>query len=81
MTPWSATIISDRSLDGFWELLPNPKYKMGDEIEVDLDSRRVETRRKLGTKETWKGEIVNVVDAQNKFGPQLVFPTELLEGI
>jgi len=81
MTAWPATIISDRTLDGFWELQPNPKFKMGDEIQVDLDSRRVETRRKVNSKETWKGEIIDIVDAQNKFGPQLMIPTEMLEGV
>lgn len=79
MTPWPATIIKDRSDDGFWVIEPASGYKIGQTVEIDLDSRMTrdfKSRRTDGTEATFKSEVVELTEDTV---PKMLFPTELLE--
>lgn len=73
MTPWPATIKKRTSADGFW-VLRDPTLVVGAEIEVDIDSRRMQKYRNNPTGKLFECEIVNVIG-----GPLEDIPTELLE--
>ena len=77
MTPWAVPVTKAKTDDGFWELLPSCGITVGGELEIDLDSRRVETRMR-GDRE-WTGEVCNCIHYIAPGGKPYVFPCELLD--
>lgn len=72
MTPWPATIKSDTDATGHFVILPNSQYKVGTEVEVDLDTKAVRKFRQGETRV--EVECVQVVGT-----PNLFFPTSMLD--
>lgn len=73
-TPWTATIIKFRSDDGNWVLADNSGYEVGQPVEVDLDTRRVQEFSRNGKK--FQTEVIELAEETS---PRMLFPTELLE--
>lgn len=73
MSPWTATIKSDRTLDERFVLHPGSPFKVGSEIEVDLDTKATRKLRTKSTNAEFESEIVFTTDGKN------FFPTEMLE--
>ena len=73
MSPWTATIKSDRTTDGKFILHPASPFKVGVELEVDLDTKATKKMRNKSTGEEFEAEVIFTTDKKN------FFPTEMLE--
>ena len=73
MTPFQATVTKSQTADNFWKLLPNGPVKIGDVLDVDLDSRRMEKRVRGNT--NWEGEVIERIVGNER----QTWPTEILD--
>lgn len=76
MSSWSALIIKPQTDDGEWVLLPGGYYKVGDEIQIDLDSKSVREFTRDG--EPILCEVVAIAD-EDAFAERVWMPVEILE--
>jgi hypothetical protein len=72
-SPWTATIKSDRTQDGRFVLHPASPFKVGVEIEIDLDTKGIRKMKVKSTQEAFESEVIFTTDGKN------FFPTEMLE--
>jgi hypothetical protein len=77
MTAWTATISKLRSDDGFWTIQPGVA-RVGQEIAIDFDSRRVVKFIHQPTGQEFECEVVDALD-QLPGETDMVFPVELLD--
>lgn len=78
MTPWSTSIVKAQTAEGHFILTAAAPWQVGQTIDVDIDSRRVEEYFSRTKQQTFKTEVIDLVEPLPN-GQKIYFPVELLD--
>lgn len=78
MTPWTATVAKLATDDGLWKIQTAGTWKIGQEVEIDFDSRKVQKFVHQPTGQTFDCEVVATIKPIPG-EPERYIPIELLD--